>query len=31
MNRSVESGAVQFGEDWPGLFLRGDNAFAMEA
>jgi hypothetical protein len=25
----VESGAVQFGEDWPGLFLRGDNAFAI--
>lgn len=23
----VESGAVQFGEDWPGYFLRGDDAF----
>lgn len=23
----VESGAVQFGDDWPGLFLRGDEAF----
>lgn len=23
----VETGAVQFGEDWPGLFIRGDNAF----
>jgi uncharacterized protein (TIGR02996 family) len=22
----VESGAVQFGNDWPGLFLRGDHA-----
>jgi hypothetical protein len=22
----VESGAVQFGDDWPGLFLRGDDA-----
>ncbi len=22
----VESGPVQFGEDWPGLFLRGDYA-----
>ena len=22
----VETGAVQFGEDWPGLFIRGDNA-----
>lgn len=25
----VESGAVQFGDDWPGLFLRGDNAFNL--
>lgn len=25
----VESGAIQFGEDWPGLFLRGDNAFGL--
>lgn len=23
----VESGAVRFGDDWPGLFLRGDEAF----
>lgn len=22
----VESGAIQFGDDWPGLFLRGDCA-----
>jgi hypothetical protein len=22
----VESGALQFGDDWPGLFLRGDDA-----
>ncbi len=22
----VETGAVQFGKDWPGLFIRGDNA-----
>ena len=22
----VESGVVQFGNDWPGVFLRGDNA-----
>ena len=21
----VETGAVQFGDDWPGLFIRGDN------
>ena len=25
----VETGAVKFGEDWPGLFLRGDDAFAL--
>lgn len=25
MNR-LESGVIQFGEDWPGLFLRGDDA-----
>lgn len=23
----VESGAIRFGDDWPGLFLRGDDAF----
>jgi hypothetical protein len=22
----IETGAVQFGKDWPGLFIRGDNA-----
>lgn len=22
----VETGSVQFGDDWPGFFLRGDNA-----
>jgi len=22
----VESGAIQFGDDWPGLFLRGDES-----
>ena len=22
----VESGVVQFGDDWPGVFIRGDNA-----
>lgn len=28
----VETGVVQFGDDWPGIFLRGDHAlaFAME-
>lgn len=25
----VETGAVQFGDDWPGVFIRGDNAFAL--
>ena len=23
----VESGAIRFGDDWPGLWLRGDDAF----
>lgn len=25
----VETGAVQFGQDWPGLFIRGDNCIAI--
>ena len=25
----VETGAVQFGDDWPGLFIRGDDAFDL--
>ena len=25
----VETGAVQFGDDWPGLFIRGDNALCL--
>jgi len=25
----MESGVVQFGDDWPGIFLRGDSAFGM--
>jgi hypothetical protein len=25
----VETGVVQFGNDWPGVFLRGDNAQAI--
>lgn len=25
----IETGAVQFGDDWPGLFIRGDNAFHL--
>ena len=31
----VETGAIQFGDDWPGVFIRGDMAFgyamALEA
>lgn len=23
----IETGPIQFGDDWPGLFIRGDNAF----
>lgn len=23
-----ETGPMQFGEDWPGIFIRGDNALA---
>jgi len=23
----VETGPIQFGDDWPGAFIRGDNAF----
>lgn len=25
----MESGPVQFGDDWPGIFLRGDNAVGI--
>lgn len=25
-NPRVETGAVQFGDDWPGYFIRGDDA-----
>jgi hypothetical protein len=27
--RRVETGAVQFGDDWPGLFVRGDTAIVL--
>jgi hypothetical protein len=27
----VETGTVQFGDDWPGLFLRGDDCMALVA
>ncbi len=28
----IETGAVQFGDDWPGVFIRGDHAgyYAMQ-
>lgn len=25
----METGQVQFGDDWPGIFLRGDNAIGI--
>jgi hypothetical protein len=25
-DKRVETGPIQFGEDWPGVFIRGDNA-----
>lgn len=28
VEQRVESGPIQFGDDWPGTFIRGDNAFA---
>ena len=27
----VESGVVQFGNDWPGIFIRGDRAMYLAA
>lgn len=27
----VETGPVQFGDDWPGLFVRGDDAMYLAA
>lgn len=26
MSERVETGVVQFGDDWPGVFIRGDDA-----
>jgi hypothetical protein len=26
LDKRVETGPTQFGDDWPGLFIRGDNA-----
>jgi hypothetical protein len=28
MSKRAETGPMQFGDDWPGLFLRGDDAFS---
>lgn len=28
-NDRVETGPVQFGNDWPGLFIRGDDCLAL--
>lgn len=25
----IETGVTQFGDDWPGVFIRGDNAYAL--
>jgi hypothetical protein len=25
----VETGPIRFGDDWPGVFIRGDNALAF--
>lgn len=29
--RRLETGAVQFGNDWPGVFIRGDEAIGLAA
>jgi hypothetical protein len=26
LDERIETGPVQFGDDWPGVFIRGDNA-----
>lgn len=28
-NNRIETGPLQINEDWPGLFIRGDNAFGL--
>jgi hypothetical protein len=30
-NPRVETGAIQFGEDWIGYFIRGDDCFGLAA
>ncbi len=27
--KRVETGAIRFGDDWPGIFIRGDEALAL--
>lgn len=29
LDKRVETGAVQFDDDWPGVFIRGDNSFYL--
>lgn len=29
IGRRVETAPIQFGDDWPGIFIRGDDALAM--
>ena len=29
VEKRVETGPVQFGDDWPGVFIRGDDAFGL--
>ena len=29
LTKRVETGALQIGEDWPGLFIRGDDCLAL--
>jgi hypothetical protein len=29
MSDRAETGPMQFGDDWPGVFIRGDNAMGM--
>lgn len=29
MSKRVETGPVQFDDDWPGVFIRGDNALGF--
>jgi hypothetical protein len=29
MEGRAETGVIQFGDDWPGIFIRGDNALSF--